>query len=263
MSEPDVEVRTYFARGRNALVARADFSELYAAWYLHCMDHGLDVPPSAAPFAKEALAAIVLHLAGRPWKESCAWTIGFPSPRLNIFVAGDNNNGTVIANLQTANPNPLEQGMFHAHAVEGSNPVRRSLVDFQADSIFEAASIFMARSDQRPTRFFQFDSEDHVMVSAQPDCDIDWLESLDDRAIRSLDSDVELSLLEKRKFDFKCGCTPLRILETIMPAFQKNPDELFGDSQSVTIPCPRCSARHVITRETADALRAGDPDRKN
>ncbi len=29
------EVRTYFVRGRNALVARADFGALYVDYYLH------------------------------------------------------------------------------------------------------------------------------------------------------------------------------------------------------------------------------------
>jgi molecular chaperone Hsp33 len=38
--DPGIEVRTYFARGRNALVARAEFSELYAALYLHRLDSG-------------------------------------------------------------------------------------------------------------------------------------------------------------------------------------------------------------------------------
>lgn len=263
MGEPDVEVRTYFARGKNALVARAEFSELYAAWYLHCMDHRIEVPPAAAGIAKEALAAIVLHLAGRPWKESCAWTVGFPSPRLNIFVAGDNNTGTVVANLHTENLDPVSKGMFHADAVEGRQPIRRSVVDFQAETFFDAASILMERSDQRPTRFFQFEGEDYVMVSAQPDCDIDWLESLDASAIRSLDTDVDLSLLEQRKFAFECGCNQVRILQSILPAFKNDPAELFGEADSITIRCPRCSASHVIDRQLADKTPDGEDDTKN
>ena len=93
MADPDIEVRTYFARKKNALVARADFSELYAAWYLHRMDCSLAVPPACDQGARDALAALTLHCAGRPHKESCAWTIHITSPRMNLFAAGDNNSG--------------------------------------------------------------------------------------------------------------------------------------------------------------------------
>ena len=57
-SVPGLEVRTYFVRGRNALVARADFGELYVDYYLHQGQHGRQHRPEDDEMLKEALAAM-------------------------------------------------------------------------------------------------------------------------------------------------------------------------------------------------------------
>jgi len=134
MLDPDIEVRTYFARDKNALVARGDFSELFAAWYLHRMDHHLSFASELEDIGRAALASITLHCASRPWKETCAWTVQFAHPRVNIFASGDNNTGTVIANLLTENLKPIEKGIFYSDVVENLKSPRRSVVDFKTDS---------------------------------------------------------------------------------------------------------------------------------
>ena len=258
-SEPDIEVRTYFARGRNALVARGDFSGIFAAWYLHRLDHSLETPPAAEDAGREALAALILHCAGRPWNEACAWTIQFPDPRVNIFVAGDNTTGTVIANLQSAELQPVDHGMFHADVVEDGRSPRRSVVDFRETSVLRAVEVFYSRSEQRLVRFFWHGDEDLVMVSAQPACDEEWLAGLTTESIRSLDRDVELSLLEKRRYDFRCGCNQERMLDFLLPVFRRQADELFEGDEAITVVCPRCGARHLLTREALEAHGKSDP----
>jgi molecular chaperone Hsp33 len=258
--EPDIEVRTYFARKRNALVARGDFSGIFAAWYLHRLDHGLEVPPAAEDAGREALAALTLHCASRPWKEVCAWTIRFADPRINIFVAGDNTAGTVIANLQTAETQPIPHGMFHADVVEDGGAPRRSVVDFHETSVLRAVEAFYSRSEQRLVRFFWHGEEDLVMVSAQPDCDEEWLAGLTAESILSLDRDVELALLEKRSYNFLCGCNQGRMLDYLQPVFRRQAEELFEGDETVTVVCPRCGARHVLTREAFEARGKSDPE---
>ena len=228
-NEPDIEVRTYFARGRNALVARGDFSGIFAAWYLHRLDHGLEVPPAAEDAGREALAALTLHCASRPWKEVCAWTIRFPDPRINIFVAGDNTAGTVIANLQAAETQPIAHGMFHADVVEDGGAPRRSVVDFRETSVLRAVEAFYSRSEQRLVRFFWHGEED-------------------------------LALLEKRSYNFLCGCNQGRMLDYLQPVFRRQAEELFEGDETLTVVCPRCGARHVLTREAFEARGKSDPE---
>lgn len=249
----DVEVRTYFARHRNALVARATFSELFAAWYLHRMDCGIRLPPECDNAGRDALAALTLHCAGRPRNETCAWTVHFREPRMNVFAAGDNAAGTVVANVFTENVREIETGLFYADVIEDGRPPRRSVTGFGGGDFLAAAERFYAKSEQRPARFFWHRDEDLVMVAAQPDCDLEWLESLDAAAIATLDKDAELALLEKRLYRFECGCTQDRMLDFLAPVFRRQGDELFEGGETIRIHCPRCGERHAITREALEA----------
>jgi molecular chaperone Hsp33 len=46
------------------------------------------------------------------------------------------------------------------------------------------------------------------------------------------------------------------MLEFMLPVFQRQADDLFCGDPSVTIVCPRCGARHVVTREALEAKAA-------
>src|SRR4249919_2506430 len=110
--DPGIEVRTYFARGRNALVARAEFSELYAALYLHRLDSGGCLDEGTEKLLRDAVAAVTLHSASRPWKEMVAWTVNFQNPLTNVFVSGNNMLGTVVGNVFTENVKTAPSCLF-------------------------------------------------------------------------------------------------------------------------------------------------------
>ncbi len=252
-ADPGIEVRTYFVRGRNALVARAEFSELYASLYLHQMDQGIRLDAERDNLLRDALAAITLHCAARPRADDVAWTINVQSPRANIFAAGSNPRGTVVGNVFTENVKESGRNLFYSDLVAGDQPPRRSVVEFSGSDILSAVETLYAQSEQRPARLFRYDEEDLVLVAAQPDCDLPWLESLDAGAIRRLDQDAELSLLEQRNYRFECGCNQDRMLAMLAPIMLSQPAELFGGEEVVRIQCPRCGTRHNITRESLEA----------
>jgi molecular chaperone Hsp33 len=166
--------------------------------------------------------------------------------------------GSVVARVVTDEASPIEKGMFYADVVENTKPPRRSAVDFQAISVFDAVEVFYDRSEQRPVRFFRHDEEDIVMIAAQPDCDLEWLRGLTTEGIQALDQSIELSLLERRQFNFSCGCNQGRMLDFIAPVFRREADGLFGGDTSLTVTCPRCGARHILTREALEAWCAQD-----
>lgn len=252
-TDSGIEVRTYFARERNALVARADFGELYAALYLHQMDCGIRLEQPYDDLLRDALAALTLHCASRPWGETCAWTIHFQNPLTNVFVNGDNRLGTVVGNMFIDNVRSGDSGLFYSDSVEDGRPLRRSVVEFEGNQVFPAAEKFYSQSEQRPTRFFRHDEEDIVMIAAQPDCDLEWLAGLDTEAVKRLDKEVELALLEKRHYRFECGCNHQRMVEMLAPVMSSQPDELFADEETVRVKCPRCGMTHAITREAMEA----------
>jgi molecular chaperone Hsp33 len=202
---------------------------------------------------KEGLAALTLHCASRPWNESWAWTIHFAEPLLNLFVTGDNRRGMIVGQLFTENVKADGRGRFLADMVRERGEPRRSVVEFEGAEVLPAVEHFYAQSEQRPARIFRHGPEDFVMISAQPQCDVAWLEALDDAAVRTLDQAETLSLLEQRRYRWECGCSQERMFAVLGPMMRSNPGELFGEEEVLRISCPRCGARHVVTREALEA----------
>jgi molecular chaperone Hsp33 len=255
-----LEIRTYFVRGRNALVARADFGELYVDYYLHQGQHGYQHKPQHDEMMKEAMATLTLHCASRPWNESWAWTIHFTDPLVNLFITGDNRRGAVVGQIFTENVKDDNKPLFLADLVRERGEPRRSVVELEGSDVLKAVERFYAMSEQRPARLFRHGPEDFVLVAAQPQCDMAWFESLDDAAIRVLDQTEKLSLLEQRHYRWECGCTHERMLGVLAPIMRRQPDDLFGADESLRMSCPRCGARYVITRETLEAyVSSGTP----
>jgi len=254
-----IEVRTYFVRDRNALVARGEFSKIYIDYYLHVADCGLTVTPEEAEYAKRALAAVTLHCASRPRNERVAWTVNFQRPLLNVFAAGDNPLGTVVANVFSKGVRVAPHSVFYADAIRGDAAPRRSVVDFEGSDFFAAAERYYANSEQRLTRFFLNGDDDYVLVAAQPDCDLEWLAGLDADAVRELDKAEQLALLEQRRYRFECGCNQQRMMRVLLPSFRHDPAMLFENEEVIRIHCPRCGARHAITREALEAIAKAEP----
>lgn len=249
-----LEVRTYFVRNRNALVARADFGELYVDYYLHQGQHGYHHEPNHDAMLKEALGAVTLHCASRPRNETSAWTIHYSKLQLNLFVTGDNMRGAVVGQLFTEGVKEDDRNLFMADTQRVPGDPRRSVVELATTDVFQAVERYYEQSEQRPARLFRHGEEDFVMVSAHPDCDVDWFNALDDVSIRTLDQTETLTLLEQRYYRWDCGCTELRMMQVLAPIMRQSPDQLFGEDASLRMSCPRCGARYAITREAMEAF---------
>jgi len=258
-ADAGLEVRTYFVRERNALVARADFGELFVDYYLHLGATGIKVAPEHDLMFKRALAAFTLHCASRPWNELTAWTINFQRPLVNLFLAGDNETGAVTGRVFDENVKEGPENLFYADVVRGRQPKRRSAVTFTGDDPLPAVEKFYAQSEQRGARYFQLGEEDFALVTEHPDCDLAWFQALTPEKMQALDGAETLALLERRIYRWHCGCNQARMMEVLTPTMKHDPEALFGDDAKLEIRCPRCGARHTITREALEAFvgRAG------
>jgi len=248
------EIRTYFVRNRNALVARGMFGELFVDYFLHNGEQRIHVEAEHAELFKRALAGFALHLASRPWNEMTAWTIHFQQPLVNLFLTGDNENGSLVGRVFDENVKETQGNLFYADTVRPGQPTRRSAVEFDGADPLAGVEKFHAQSEQRPCRFFQLAEEDFVMVAEHPDCDKAWFAALTTDAMREIDKTETLALLEKRIYRWHCGCNQRRMMQVLAPAMIRNPAELFGGDEKIEIRCPRCGARHTITRESMEAF---------
>ncbi|MEK0451252.1 MAG: hypothetical protein RL088_3520 [Verrucomicrobiota bacterium] len=259
MNEPSgeqpqgLEVRTYFVRERNALVARALFSDLYVDYYLHQGQHGYTHSREHDSLFKDALSALTLHCASRPWNETTAWTIHFAALKLNLFVTGDNNRGAVSGQIFTDQVKDDGRNLLSCDIVRGQGFPRRSVVDLADTDVFHAVEKYYAQSEQLPARLFRHSDEDFVMVTAHPDIDMVWFDSLTEESIRTIDQTQTLSLLERRYYKWDCGCDDKKMMRVLAPHFIKEPEALFGDEPLIRMSCPRCGARYIITREALEA----------
>ncbi len=253
-ADPGLEVRTSFVRSRNALLARADFGELFVDYYLHLGTYGIKVAPEHDAMFKRALAAFTLHCASRPRNELTAWTINFQRPLVNLFLAGDNDSGTVTGRVFADHVKEGPENLFFADVVRGRQPKRRSAVSFAGEDPIAAAEWFYAQSEQRGARIFQLAEEEFALVNEHPDCDLPWFRGLTADQVGRLAEEETLALLERRVYRWHCGCNEARMMEVLKPTMQQDPEALFGDDAKLEIRCPRCGARHTITRAALEAF---------
>ena len=192
-----------------------------------------------------------------------AWTIHFQEPLLNLFLTGDNRRGWLVGQIFTENVKQDGQPRFVSRIWRSRR--RRTEAQrgrFRADDVTEflpdSGAPITRNSEQRPARFFHLDGDDYVMVAAQPDCDVAWLESLDVEAVKKLDQTETLSLLEERRYRWHCGCSEPRMLQMLAPIMRADPESLFGTDEKLRMSCPRCGARYLITREALEGYVASE-----
>jgi molecular chaperone Hsp33 len=252
-ADAGLEVRTHFVRNRNVLIARAEFGDLFVDYYLHLSANQIRIAPELDAMFKSALVAFTLHSCSRPWNEMTAWTINFQEPLANLFLTGDNETGAVIGRVFDENVKEGPTNLFFADVIRGNQPKRRSTVDFSGTDPMFAVEKFYAQSEQRRARYFQLAEEEFAMVTEHPDCDLKWLDALTTDQVHKIDEAETLAPMERRIYRWHCGCNQLRMMEVLAPTMKQDPEALFGEEAKIEIRCPRCGARHTVTREAMEA----------
>ncbi|MEM0969555.1 MAG: Hsp33 family molecular chaperone HslO [Verrucomicrobiota bacterium] len=254
-----VQVTSHFVRERNALAVQADFSPLFVDYYLHQMDQGMKYPPREDTLLKDGLAAVVLHATTRPWKETHAWTLTLPDPVRSVFVTAGSLIESATGRVFTEGVREEVEHRFYAQVSMKGQETRQSVVEFSGQEVFSAVEQFYEQSEQRLARLFRLEEEEVVLVSAQPDCDEEWLAQLDNEQLSRLHVEETTTHLETRRFQFRCGCNVERIFPALAPLAAQGLDDLFQGDEAITIQCPRCAARWRLTRETVEAMMADSP----
>ncbi|MFM8808041.1 MAG: disulfide bond chaperone [Chthoniobacterales bacterium] len=241
-----------FVAGRNALLVSGDFAGVFMECYLHLGRAAVVLRDGTDELLKQSLAAVALYAATRPRNETLAWTIHFEDKELNIFVAAENTTGHLVGRVFSGNVRSVGTNVLHAEIAGSEGIRRRSSVDFSGDDVLAAAERFYSQSEQRPGRFFYLGGDTFAALVAQPDCDVEWLQSVPAEEVRAMAADNARSPLEVRPFMFCCGCTPEKIADALGGAVRANLDEVFGADIHINVDCPRCGLRHELPRSLFD-----------
>lgn len=262
LNEPDkvashqpVELDCHFVRGRNALLVRGDFGELFTDYYLHLMQHGIRHEPGQDDLLKDGLAALGLHLASRPRNEAIAWTLSWQDPPQNTFVTGSNRFGNLVGRLFTEDIRERDRDLFICQLTVAGQEPRRSVIEAEVADFFALAESYYRQSEQRPARYFRLGGDRCALVAAQPDCDMEWFAALDEAALLAIEADEELGFLETRHFRFDCGCGPEKIFPLIASMADETLASVFAGGEVIAASCPRCAARYTVTSEALEAYR--------
>ncbi len=247
--EEYTKVESIFVRHRNALVLRATLTPIYTDYYLHLMQHGIRHSQDLDDMLKDFLAGLVLHCVARPWAESMAWTVNLRAPRVNIFATGGSLEESVTGRIFTEDVREPDRNFFYSQTTaKHFDEPRLSMLEVDDRNPLRWVEQYYAQSEQRPARMFRHEDELFSLVTAQPDCDEEWLADLDAEAAARIQETEETTLLETRRFRFHCGCDLGKILP-VLGSWRDRPDDLFEDADVITVQCPRCAAKYRITRD--------------
>lgn len=247
--EDYTKIESIFVRHRNCLLLRGQFTGIYTDHYIHLMEQEIRYPEELDQMLKDALAMLALHLTARPWSETIAWTANLRAPRINLFVTGSSNEAYVTGRIFTEDIREPDRNFFYSQTtVPTSNEPRVSTMEVDGRDPVSWIAQFYAQSEQRPARAFRLPDENFALIAAQPDADLEWLAGLDEEQVANITETEQTNLLETRAFRFHCGCTVERILP-VLGSWREKPDELFHGEDAITVQCPRCAARYVITRD--------------
>ena len=248
-AEDFTTIESVFVRHRNALVLRGQFTPIYTDYYLHLMQHGLRNPEDLDQMLKDSLAMLALHLVARPWSETIAWTPNLRAPRVNLFVTGASGQETITGRIFTEDVREPDRNFFYSQTTATDLPEpRTSTLEIEGNDPVAWISQYYDQSEQRPARAFRLDDEHFVLVAAQPDCDMEWFEALDEGSVSKIDETEETKLLETRRLRFHCGCTLEKILP-VLGGWKDRLDDLFEDADLIRIQCPRCAAKYKVSRD--------------
>ncbi len=244
--EEFIKVTSTFVRHRNVLMIKTQFTPIYTDYYIHLMEQKLGHKPELDQKLKDLLALLTLHLVARPWAETIAWTVTLRAPRVNLFVTGSSLYENVTGHLFTENIKEPDRNLLYSQTLVKNTEGRRSTIELETTEPLRWIESFYKQSEQRPARAFALDEENYVLLAAQPDADLEWLNALTQEDVENLLETEETKTLETRKFRFHCGCNVDKILPALA-AYKDKKEELFQGDPCIEAACPRCGAKHLVT----------------
>lgn len=249
-----IRVQNSFVRGRNVLIAQADFSALFVDFYIHLQEYQISASEALVEAFKPYLAAVTLHAASHPRNEVLAWTLHFQQPHWNFFFAADTQLSTVTGRFFTEGLRQEDTNLFYQDLVVLGKPPHRSIVSFEGVAAESTVARFYAQSEQRPGKFFHLQGDQYALLAAHPDWDENWFDGLDRENVIELCARETIQDIESRQFRWLCGCSHERIRQILKAPMAADPDALFGDQDVIQVNCPRCAARYSVGRAEMQAV---------
>ncbi|MBP6875167.1 MAG: Hsp33 family molecular chaperone HslO [Candidatus Eisenbacteria bacterium] len=254
----DALIDRFLHRGRNILLARGRFTDLFADYWEHSGRWVGEPDGLVSVMMSQGLAAAALYLTTRPPDEETAWTINLPEPPLNLFFVADASRGRVVGRFYDRHVRSEANSRLFVQRVRGADTPYESVIEVRGFDVLDMLESYYAQSEQSSARFFEDERAENgerdvfFMVMALPGIDEAWLRGLDLDRARDLFHDPGTAFIERRAVIFSCACDESRLMELAVSIFSRRPEELFGEDGWAEIFCPRCGRAYEIEREAFD-----------
>ncbi len=257
MAEVDgATFRTFVERRRNALLAIGDPSPLHRDLDLHLLSTGIRHDDLTLHLLRDGLSALACYLVSRPRFESFGWTIGIQKPPLNLFFTGSATERTVVGRAFRGAVKRAPRNVFISQTTRPFVGVQTSKVEVEGIDIFAMVEQFCRRSDQQPGRYFHVGDPRVAFLLSLPDVEAPWFCSVGASEAFALEKGIDSKLVSEQTVGFRCGCDIDCIARVVAEVYRENPGELFRGESSIEAECPRCGAKHTVTRERFQAVAA-------
>jgi len=234
-------------------LAQGDFAAVFAAYEEHARRWELPFDDTTHPYILPGLAALGLHLSLLMNDQTVGVTLNVVSPALNVFLTGDAGNHTLTGRVFLEGVRTATTNRMFVESFRPQSGVSKSTLDVHSNDVLGMFEEYYARSEQFPARFLQLSPTRFGMIEALPDGGHERLEGLAKDALPALFSGPRDMVFEHR-FQFRCGCSPVKITRALRQMFKGRDAELFRSDPGVEAFCPRCGARWWIERGAYDAV---------
>jgi len=239
--------------GREALFVKVDLSNYLIDYYLHRKDVVPKATPEQDEKLKELIACFAIHLAAKSPVEEHAWSVHLVSADpYSLFVTGSTGvldpsgkgTGAIVGNVLTENIRHTDVNSLHAQVVTKDGSVFKSYVSSEEGEISKIVEAFYKQSEQNPLRInYSLTTDVSTGLIALPKWDRDWFRTAD---LQKLDTEENLKRMRDCGFEFKCDCSPQKLLPYFRSLDEKTLEELYGEDKELIITCPRCGEHFAI-----------------
>lgn len=259
MDDNGARIECHLDREHDVLVTVGDLASLHRELDLHLLSIGVVLDAFTLESLRDGIAAMALYLVSRPRFESFGWTIHLEAPLRNIFVSGTAGEASVVGRAFLEGVHSSAQNRFFAQIGRPFGELQTSSVDVRGTDVFDIVRQYCEQSDQQLVRIFRGEGRRVTLVSALPATDPTWLSALRAEEAAALTGRPTVKRISEKRVVFRCGCDIGRIAELVAKLYEEDPEELFLGDPAVEVECPRCAAKHHLSRGLFDAsLRRGE-----
>ena len=167
----------------------------------------------------------------------------------SLFASGSAKQEFIVGHVIEENIRHTDINMFHVQTIKAGNSYT-SAVRCETEEIKEMFESYYKQSEQLPAKiFFIKNSDKAIAIAAMPDYDQEWFDSIGSQYPSEEIEKLNQSPMRTYVFNYKCDCSPEKLLPYFKTLDEEKIDELYGEDSELIIGCPRCGRKFEMGRE--------------